>query len=191
MTTDRATMADPQNRPNGPSARRRQGFRQAASLLGERVQKAAEKRGFAVARLLTHWPEIAGPRLAAVTRPIRISHARGGFGATLTLLTTGPAAPLVDMEAPMLRERVNACYGYNAIQRIALTQTAASGFAEGQAVFAPAGPPAATAPDPAVLEAAERVALQFDDPLLSQAMGRLAANIATNRHQTHRKDIPC
>ena len=189
-------MADPQNRPPDRSPdpagrRRRQGFRQAATLLADRVQKAAERRGFAVARLLTHWPEIAGPQLAAVTRPVRISHARGGFGATLTLLTTGPAAPLVEMQLPPLRERVNACYGYNAVQRIVLTQTAATGFAEGQAVFAPATLSRNDPPDPAIRAAADRIALQFDDPALAQAMARLATNIATTHHRNHRKDFPC
>lgn len=188
-------MADPQNRhPNRfpePASRRRHGFRQAATLLADRVQNAAERRGFAVARLLTHWPEIAGPQLASVTRPIRISHARGGFGATLTLLTTGPAAPLVEMQLPHLRERVNACYGYNAIQRIVLTQTAATGFAEGQAVFAPAPLSRNDPPDPAIREAADRIAMQFDDPALALAMARLATNIATKRHRNHRKDFPC
>ena len=41
------------------------------------------------------------------------------------------------MQKDRLRERVNAVYGYNAISRIHLTQTAPTGFAEGQAKFAP------------------------------------------------------
>lgn len=183
-------MAPSPDRTRNPYARRRRGFQQASTLLADRVQKAAEGRGFAVARLLTHWPEIAGDRLAAMTRPVRISHARGGFGATLTLLTSGPVAPLVEMQLPQLRERVNACYGYNAVQRIVLTQTAATGFAEGQAVFA-AVPPVPVPPDPAVRKAAREIACQFDDPDLAEAMARLALNIATKRPRNHRKDFPC
>lgn len=57
------------------------------------------------------------------------------MGATLTLLTTGPYAPLLEMQLPAIRDRVNACYDYNAIARITLTQTAPTGFAEGQASF--------------------------------------------------------
>lgn len=183
-------MAQSPKYPRDFPNRRRRGFQQAATLLADRVQKAAEGRGFAVARLLTHWPEIAGPQLAAMTRPVRISHSRGGFGATLTLLTTGPAAPLVEMQLPHLRERVNACYGYNAVQRITLTQTSASGFAEGQAIFLPvAAKPAA--PDPASRQAADQVASQFQDPVLAEAMAMLALNIATKRHRNHRKDFPC
>lgn len=165
---------------SGPARRRSRGFQAAASLLADRVQKAAEGRGFAVARLLTHWAEIAGPQLAAVTRPVRISHSRGGFGATLTLLTTGPMAPMVEMQLPQLRERVNACYGYNAVQRITLTQTAATGFAEGQARFSTA-PRAPKDPDPASARQADRVARQFDDPTLAEAMARLALNVASRQ----------
>lgn len=173
-------MAHTPQASSGATRRRSRGFRAAASLLADRVQKAAEGRGFAVARLLTHWPEIAGAQLAAVTRPVRISHSRGGFGATLTLLTTGPMAPMVEMQLPQLRERVNACYGYNAVQRITLTQTAASGFSEGHATFTQA-PPAPKAPDPALVARAEDVAQQFTDPTLAEAMARLAMNVASRR----------
>jgi hypothetical protein len=190
VTTHQAKMAQTPDHPRNPQSRRRRGFQQAAILLADRVQKAAEGRGFAMARLLTHWPEIAGPQLAPMTRPVRISHARSGFGATLTLLTTGPVAPLVEMQLPQLRERVNACYGYNAVQRIVLTQTAASGFAEGQAVFA-APPGKDTAPDPQIREQADQVARQFQDPALAEAMALLALNIATRKHRNHRKDFPC
>ena len=177
-------MAHPGKTPTALTRRRKRGFEAASSLLAQRVQKAAEGRGFAVARLLTHWPEIAGERLAAMTRPVRISHGRGSFGATLTLLTTGPVAPMVEMQLPQLRDRVNACYGYNAVQRIVLTQTAASGFAEGQALFA-AAPRAATPPDPQIIAEADQVASQFTDPTLAAAMARLAMNIKTQKKRTN------
>ena len=101
------------------------GFEPAAGLLRKQIQKASEDRGFAVAKLLTQWDEIAGPDLAPVSRPIKVSYAQGGFGATLTLLVKGASAPMVEASLPTLRAKVNACYGYNAISRIRLTQTAA------------------------------------------------------------------
>jgi hypothetical protein len=42
---------------------------------------------------------------------------------------------MLEMQKEILRARVNACYGYNAIARIRITQTAPTGFAEGQAAF--------------------------------------------------------
>lgn len=111
------------------------GFRRASMLLSGQVRKAGESRGFAVARLLTHWPEIAGEEIAAIARPVEVSYGRGGFGASLSLLTTGANAPMLEMQKETLRNRVNAAYGYNAIARIRITQTHATGFAEGQADF--------------------------------------------------------
>lgn len=117
------------------NARRMRGFEVASGLLRERIRKAGEARGFAVTKLLTHWPEVAGPDLAPLCRPLRIGYAQGGFGATLTLLASGAAAPLVQMQVERLREKINAIYGYGAIARIRLTQTAGDGFAEAQRPF--------------------------------------------------------
>ena len=166
--------------------RRFRGFRQAASLVAEPIRHAAEGRGFAVARLLTNWPEIVGPEVATRARPVKIAHSRGGFGATLTLLTTGAAAPLLEMQLPQIRERVNACYGYNAISRILLTQTSATGFAEGRAQFDPA-PPKARAPDPETRRAAENLAAGITDPALQAALTRLAMLKLTREGRPNRK----
>lgn len=181
MIAAMAQMSQPTDSRNARPRRHGRGFQAASLLLARRVQKAAEGRGFAVSRLLTHWSEIAGPDLAGVTRPVRISHSTGGFGATLTLLTTGPMAQMVQMQLPALRDRVNACYGYNAVQRIALTQTAPMGFAEGQARFSAEPARAPAPPDPQTERAAIRMAERFDDPTLAAAIQRLALNIATRK----------
>jgi hypothetical protein len=125
------------------SRRRMRGFERADGLLAKRIRTAGEGRGFAVARLLTHWAEIAGPAVAEHSRPVRITYGREGFGATLVLLVRGAMAPMIEAGLPALKERVNAAYGYAAVSRIRLTQTAAEGFAEGQAQFDPGATPAA------------------------------------------------
>lgn len=112
------------------------GFKRTSSLLTQRIRKASESRGFAQSRLLTHWAEVAGDNIAAIARPVEVSYGRGGMGATLTLLTTGANAPVLEMEKEKLRAKVNSVYGYNAIARIRVTQTAATGFADGQVSFA-------------------------------------------------------
>lgn len=168
---------------SAPSRRRMRGFEAAATLVAPQIKTGAESRGFAIARLLTNWAEIAGADTAAHTRPVRISHGRG-MGATLTVLTDGAHAPLVQMSLPMLRERVNAVYGFNAISRITVTQTAPQGFAEGQAAFTPAprGPLAASdRVQPADLAAADALSARFTDPALAAAMHRLALNRAASR----------
>jgi hypothetical protein len=160
------------------------GFEPAFGLLREQVRVAGEARGFAVARLLTHWAEVVGPEIAAQCRPVKIGYAKGGLGATLTLLTTGAAAPLLQMQLPAIRDKVNGCYGYNAISRISLTQTAPTGFAEGQARFAPAPKPAPAPPDPATRARAQAEAEGCRDPGLKAALEQLAENVLSKHANT-------
>lgn len=162
---------------SSPPGRRMRGFEAAAGLVKDRIRNAGEHRGFAVTRLLTHWAEIVGDDLARTTRPVKIGYAREGLGATLTLLTRAAEAPMVQMQLPQIREKVNACYGYNAISRISLTQTAATGFAEGQAQFAPAPKPAPKAADPAIALKATATAAGVHDETLRAALEALAQNV--------------
>ncbi|MGL6210627.1 MAG: DUF721 domain-containing protein [Paracoccaceae bacterium] len=170
--------------PRGPSpTRRMRGFEPAAGLVKDPIRAVSEKRGFAVARLLTHWPEIAGEAISRITRPVKVGYGREGFGATLTLLVASAHAPIVQMELPKLKERVNAAYGYAAIARITLTQTAATGFAEGQAEFTPAPKPAKT-PDPNLIAEAAAVAAPVQDAGLRGALELLAQNVLNRRKTT-------
>ena len=161
-----------------PPPRSRKGFQRTATLLSGRIRTASESRGFAVSRLLTHWPDIVGDDIATIARPVEVSYGRGGMGATLSLLTTGAQAPMLEMQKETLRTRVNAVYGYNAIARIRITQTHATGFAEGQASFAHRPKSADPAPlDPAVKQAAAAVAQPVKDDNLRHALETLAQNV--------------
>ena len=153
------------------------GFARTSGLLNSQIRRASESRGFAQSRLLTHWEEIAGADIAAIARPVEISYGRGGFGATLTLLTTGAQAPLLEMQKEPLREKVNAVYGYNAIARIRITQTAATGFSEGRVAFGHAPRKPATASAPEITAEAETVAGEIADDGLRQALARLAGHV--------------
>jgi hypothetical protein len=159
--------------------RRARGPERAGALLATRIRAAGESRGFAVSRLLTHWTEIAGEEIARVTEPVEVTYGKG-FGATLTLLVSGAHAPMIEMQKERLREKVNACYGYNAISRIRLTQTARSGFAEPQAAFAHPTP----APSPEVAEAAHRTVDGVADDSLRAALEALGRNILSTHRTT-------
>ena len=157
------------------------GFKRTASLLEGRIRRAGESRGFAVTRLLTHWDEIAGPDLAAMARPVEVKYGRQNFGATLTLLTDGARAPLVEMQKEQLRQKVNAAYGYNAIAKIRITQTASTGFAEGQVAFTSAPKPEPAAPDPVAISAARDRAEGVSDEGLRAALEALGRNVLCRR----------
>ncbi len=157
--------------------RRGRGFASMSGLIKRPVQTAGEKRGFAVMRLLTHWKEIVGEDLAARATPVKMGYSREGFGATLTILVTGSNAPMVQMQLPQIRDRVNACYGYSAISRVAITQTAPVGFHEGQAAFEHA--PARTKPK--VTDEVRRASTELSDGVtdegLKAALHRLGQNV--------------
>lgn len=176
-------------KPDTLPRRRMRGFEVASTLVAHRVRSVGEQRGFAVARLLTNWAEVVGPEIAAHTRPVKISHGKN-FGATLTLLVPGARAPLIHMQLEQIRARVNACYGFNAVSRIALTQTAptgfvdAAGFAETQSGFVTAP---RRAPDANDTAKAQAVAEGFADPQLSAAMRQMALNILSRRDANDRK----
>ncbi|WP_092498346.1 DUF721 domain-containing protein [Meinhardsimonia xiamenensis] len=151
--------------------RGRRGFQRAAAFMDRPLRAVSEARGFAVARLLTRWPEIVGEEIARIARPVKVSYAQGGFGATLTLLTSGAHAPFVQAEVPRIRERVNACYGYNAISRIRITQTHAAGFGEPERSFE------SPRPDPEAARQAETLAREVSDERLRRALASLGQNI--------------
>lgn len=162
--------------------RRLRGFEPASFLVRDPVRRVGEARGFALVRLLTHWAEVAGADIGQITRPVDISYGREGMGATLTLLVSGAAGPIVQMQLPALRERVNACYGYNAVTRIRLTQTSGTGLAEGQAPFtpkAPADPP----PDPQVLAEAAALSREVKDERLRAALEALGQKVLSRARQ--------
>jgi len=156
------------------------GFARSSTLLQDRIRKASESRGFAESRLLTQWSETVGEEIAAIARPVKVGYGRGGMGATLTLLTTGARAPMLEMQKEQLRAKVNGVYGYNAISRITITQTAPTGFADGQASFQHRAPkPAPRAATPEAVAEARRIAAPVADAGLREALEALAQNVLT------------
>jgi hypothetical protein len=176
MTPEQATGGPDVTAGEATGQRRGRGFRTAASLVERRIREAGQARGFSVMRLLTHWPEIVGEDLARIARPGKVTRGRGA-GATLTLVCSGAAAPLVQMQAPRIVSKVNACYGYAAIAQVRVTQTAPDGFAEKQAEFRHE-----PRRDPAVDARAGEVAEGIADPELREALRTLARNVLSRRN---------
>ena len=160
------------------------GFTRTSSLLQKRIRRASESRGFSESRVLTHWPEIAGPDIAAVARPVSVSYGRQGLGATLVVLTTGAQAPMLEMQKEKLRDKVNAIYGYNAISRIRITQTAPTGFAEGQVDFDHRPEkPKPSAPNKVTCEKASELTAAIGDTSLRSALEALGQNVLSKPKQ--------
>ena len=159
------------------------GFKRTDSLLSDQIRRVGESRGFAVSRLLTHWTETVGEDIAAIAKPVKIGYGRGGFGATLTVLTTGAQAPMLEMQKERIREKVNAVYGYNAISRVHLTQTAPTGFADGQVQFQDSKPKQRPEPSAKVVEQAAEFAEPIQNDGLRTALEQLARNVLSKNEK--------
>jgi hypothetical protein len=71
--------------------------------------------------LRARWREIAGDVLAARTEPVKLVKNRTG-GATLELKVDGPAAALIQHQAPEVLARVNLFLGSGSVSRLRIVQ---------------------------------------------------------------------
>ena len=88
------------------------------ALVPRLTRPAFRKKSPEVAQLLADWPALAGPALAAMAEPVRLS------AGTLTLACTGPAAMEIGLMAPVIVERLNGALGRRAVQKLAFVQRA-------------------------------------------------------------------
>ena len=157
---------------------RKNRFKRTATILQSRIREVSEGRGFAQSRVLTHWLEIVGADIAEITRPVEVSYGRDGMGATLSILTTGAHALMIEMQKEAIRAKVNAVYGYNAIARVRITQTAPVGFSDGQVEFR-AKPKSKPTLSPTVQQQAQETARTVTDQKLRRALEELGQNVLT------------
>lgn len=146
-----------------PPGNRRSKSRVSAKAVGTYVPRIAravfEAHGFPSAEILSDWPAIAGPELAAYTAPERLVWPRrsadnsredqtrtGGAsrrqsGATLVLRVDGPRSIEVQHGAPRIIERINAYFGYRAVATVRIIQGPVVRNARTEKQQAPAPPP--------------------------------------------------
>jgi hypothetical protein len=166
--------------------------RPAGTSLGEAVGQAlapvVKQHGFATAELVARWPVLVGERFARVTRPLRVVWPRqapeivvatGRAPATLVVACEGAHALDLQHAAPIILERVNALYGWRAIERLTIRQGPVR-TAEGRV--------RRDAPPPPPESLARRVAA-VEDAALRDALDRLAREIAA-RSPSRRRDRP-
>jgi hypothetical protein len=102
--------------------RRGGGLRRLPDLLTHLLEPAARRRGLAEAKLLTEWPTIVGPGLAARCHPIRLTQRTDAPGAVLVLHVGGAAALELQHSEPQILERINDFFGFDAVARLRLIQ---------------------------------------------------------------------
>jgi hypothetical protein len=85
------------------------------------VTKLLYKRGFQDKRILTHWADIVGEKLATCTQPIALVHRKGGEG-TLRIKVTSVAALEIHHKQQIIIDKVNTYFGKKYIVRLSLEQ---------------------------------------------------------------------
>ena len=122
MAWSAAMAKTPRNRTD-PDAPRRGHARAAGDLVGEIAGMTFKRFGFVQGAVVSRWAEIVGERYANVSTPESVRFPAGKkAGGTLTLTVVGAHAPLMQHLTPLIIERVNRFFGYQAVDKIAFRQ---------------------------------------------------------------------
>jgi hypothetical protein len=157
-------------KPTADEAPRQMRARAAGELALDVGGMAFRRFGFVQGAVVARWTEIVGERYAKVSTPESIRFPAGRkSGGTLTLAVEGAHAPLLQHLGPMIMERVNRFFGYEAVAKIAFRQSATGKRA------APRRERPAPAPVPRELGDGLR---EVADPELRTVLESLASKIA-------------
>ena len=152
-----------------PPVRKRRFATPLADLVGQCVNEAFSRQGFAAIEIVTHWEDIVGPELAGRSEPMRLHWPRredpDSIG-TLTVRVEGAYAIELQYLAPIVMERVNRYFGWRCVGRIAIRQGP---------VTRRAAPPTVHEPEAAAVEEITKEIGSFEDASLGQSIARLGA----------------
>lgn len=150
-------------------------MRALAGLAPRLTDPLLRKRGFVEGRIVRDWAMIVGAELAKVCAPDKLGFPRGRRdGGTLTLRVVSGRALELQHRAPQLIERLNAHFGWAAVERIALRQGPLPKAATGRVV---ARRPLTPGEKAAVAERVSEVA----DPRLRERLTALGEALAARR----------
>ena len=118
-----AAMAKSPRSDSAAEAPRRGHARAAGDLVGDIAGVTFKRFGFVQGAVVSRWAEIVGERYARVSTPESVRFPQGKkSGGTLTLTVVGAHAPLMQHLTPLIIERVNRFFGYEAVDKIAFRQ---------------------------------------------------------------------
>ena len=146
-----------------------------ADVLRKTLTDAFAKQGFASVELVTRWPDIVGPEIAAHSQPEKIQWPRGQQGndgsepGTLLLRVEGPTAVEIQHLSGVILQRVNQFFGWQAVGDLRLRQAPLARASERRTP---------SAPDPAATARLAAALTEITDDNLRGALARLGAAIA-------------
>jgi hypothetical protein len=147
-------------------------------LLPDCLGRAMAAQGFAGAEILLRWAEIAGPELARRSQPLQMTWPRGAeagarrSGATLIVRVEGAFALDLQLQAPVLIERINRHLGWACV----------GALKPRQGRVAPPPPRRQPPPDDPAVDARLAPAVAgVDDERLAHALLRLGRGVLRGR----------
>lgn len=140
------------------------GFSPLARTVAELTTPLLGRRGLVEGRMMIEWPLIVGERIAARTRPERVSTRRRGDGdGTLQIrVASGAMALELQHETPQLIERINRYFGFRAIGRLRLVR--------GPLLAPPSPPPPLAPPSPEAAAQIDTAVAGIEDMQLKQVL---------------------
>ena len=161
-----------------PAWRKKPWSRPLADLVGPTLAPLLAKQGFGESEIIMAWPEIAGPRLAAVSEPIRLQwppQARRPAAearpepAILHVRVDGGLAIELQHMLDVVVERINRHLGWRCVARLALKQGPLE--RRGKRAARPAAPSAKA------VGLANEATASLDEGPLREALARLGARV--------------
>jgi hypothetical protein len=153
------------------------------------VGGAAFRRfGFVQSSVVSRWKEIVGDRYAGVSCPesIRFPPGKRSNG-VLTLVVEGAHAPVMQHVAPVIAERVNRFFGYEAVSRVqfkqGLVQVARTNARTAPPSLRNIAAPAAPRADAEIPVDVSESLREIVDPELRACMEALARGVAASEGQ--------
>ncbi len=155
----------------------------AARSLSKTLKALDARFGHGVEGLKARWTEIAGQTLARRTEPNKLTTPRGGGGATLELRVAGPAATLVQHQAPDILARVNLFLGPGAVVKLRIVQGPLRGAPAREAAVTNAARRRPKGPlDAAAEQRLSEDLAGFPEGRLKQALARLGREVIRADH---------
>jgi hypothetical protein len=90
--------------------------------LSKLIKDLDERFGQGPGALQARWKEIVGEQIARRTEPIKLVKGRNGAPSSLEIRVAGPAAALIQHQAPEILARVNLFLGADAVTRLRIVQ---------------------------------------------------------------------
>lgn len=103
------------------TADRRRHMTRLSRLVDGMVAPSVRQRGFVISRVVSQWRHIAGD-MADWSRPAQMNLSRKG-GGTLKIAIASGFGPIALQMKPAIIERVNAAFGYRAVEEVTFVQT--------------------------------------------------------------------